>query len=182
MPKLSVNTARSFAPIARVDARVLILGSMPGQASLDAGQYYAYPRNAFWPIMGSLLGFDPTLAYAQRTNALSQHHVALWDVLQSCERPGSLDASIVESTIVPNDFAHFFARHGGIRHVFFNGARAETAYRRYVLPGLEAEHRTLASTRLPSTSPAHAALGFDAKLKLWRCVLESLDVKPNAAG
>jgi len=170
-----VNVVRSFAPIARADARVLILGSMPGQASLDAQQYYAYPHNAFWPIMSSLLGFDPQLTYAQRVAALIERSVAVWDVLQSCERPGSLDASIVEATIVANDFAAFFDDHPAVGHIFFNGAKAETAYRRHVLPNLEPQCRGLAMQRLPSTSPAHAALRLAQKLDQWRHVALALD-------
>lgn len=158
----------SFPPIAQADARLLILGSMPGKASLEANQYYAHPRNLFWPILGELVGASPALDYVERTRRLTANGIALWDVLKSCHRPGSLDADIDKSTMVANDFAAFFASHPHINRVFFNGATAEQAFRRYVLPTLEAE--TLILHRLPSTSPAHAALSFHQKLESWRLI------------
>jgi len=161
----------SFPPVADRGARVLILGSMPGVASLRAGQYYAHPRNAFWPILATLLEWPDGLAYNERLVRLRRSGIALWDVLQSCIRPGSLDADIEEASIVPNDFAAFLACHDGIDRVFFNGSKAEQAFRRHVLPGLRCDGR-LACRRLPSTSPAHAARGFDEKLQAWRCVIE----------
>ena len=93
----------SFPPAFRTDARVLILGSMPGEASLAAGRYYAHPRNAFWPIMGALFGAGAELPYDQRLARLNAAGVALWDVIARCRRPGSLDSAIEDS--VPNDLA-----------------------------------------------------------------------------
>ena len=151
----------SFPPVARPDARVLILGSMPGQLSLAAQQYYAHPRNLFWPIMGGLFGADPALSYPERLQILQDHHVALWDVLQSCVRPGSLDSDI--QCEVANDFAQFFENHPHVAHIFFNGAKAESAFRRHVKD--YPSHLSL--MRLPSTSPAHAALSFDEKRSAW---------------
>jgi hypoxanthine-DNA glycosylase len=161
-----VNRVRSFPPVARRDAEVLILGSMPGAASLAANQYYAHPRNAFWRIMGSVLGFDPAAPYAVRVNALKTARIALWDVLRSCVRPGSLDAMIADEE--PNDFAAFFRAHRRIARVYFNGAKAEASFRRHVLPALDA--RGIAFARLPSTSPAHAALSLARKTAAWRRV------------
>lgn len=166
------DLARSFAPLARPDARVLILGSMPGRASLQAGQYYAHPRNAFWRIMAALLGLDAEAGYAARTEALTSSGVALWDVLKSCERPGSLDARIEPGSVVVNDFAGFLRRHRGIGAVFFNGSTAELLYRRHVLPG--AGLGPLHYTGLPSTSPAHAGMPFGQKLQAWRAVRSCL--------
>ncbi len=162
-----------FPPIAADGARVLILGSMPGEASLAAGEYYAHPRNAFWPIMGALLGFDPALPYVERARRLAAARIALWDVAQSCVRPGSLDARMRE--VAPNDFAGFLASHPGIRHIFFNGAKAETLFARLVLPALPEAARRLPRSRLPSTSPAHASLSQAAKLARWRAILAPLN-------
>lgn len=162
----------SFLPIARHDARILILGSMPGEASLAAGEYYAHPRNAFWPILADLLGFAADAPYARRVRALEQAHVAVWDVLHSCIRPGSLDADIECDSLQVNDFGHFLAQHPAITHVFFNGSTAETCFRRHVLRLLAG--RSLQFARLPSTSPAHAARSLSAKREAWRAILEAL--------
>ena len=165
--------ARSFPPIAKPDARVLILGSMPGQASLAAGQYYAHPRNAFWPLMATLLGFDAALDYPARTRALTAAGVAVWDVLHSCRRPGSLDSSIDAESLVVNDLAGFLARHRAIEHIFFNGSAAEKLFRKHV--GTDPSIARLRLARLPSTSPAHAALNFAQKLAAWRAAFVVVD-------
>jgi hypoxanthine-DNA glycosylase len=143
---------------------------MPGEVSLKAGQYYAHPQNAFWRIMGELFGAGPSLPYEKRVELLQSVGVALWDTLQACSRPGSLDASITEE--VANDFLAFFAKHPNITHVFFNGRKAETAFRRHVLPALPEDHHIFA--RLPSTSPAHAAMRLEAKVQAWSVVKKFL--------
>lgn len=166
-----MSLARSFPPIAGADAVILILGSMPGAASLAAGQYYAHPRNAFWPIMGELVGARPALPYGERLAALKTARVAVWDVLRSCVRHGSLDARIETDTLAVNDFARFLRRHPGIAAVFFNGATAETLFRRHVLPDLPAGVAArLQCTRLPSTSPANASWSPLRKLSAWRAI------------
>jgi len=151
----------SFPPIARPDAQVLVLGSMPGKASLAAHQYYAHPRNLFWNIMGELVGAGPDVPYAQRAQILQDQHIALWDVLQSCTRESSLDSDI--KCEVANDFPAFFLAHPQITHVFFNGGKAESMFRKHVKIYPEG----LIFTRLPSTSPAHASLSFEKKLVAW---------------
>lgn len=163
-----MTTVTSFAPIEPPSARILILGSMPGVASLAAGQYYAHPRNAFWPIMADLCGFSAELPYARRVAALKAAGVALWDVLQSCQRPGSLDAAIASGSRVPNDFRALFAAHPGIRLVAFNGAEAERSFNSLVLPQIDLSG--IRRVRLPSTSPAHA-VPLERKLAVWREVL-----------
>ncbi len=155
-----------FEPIADCNAEILILGSMPGQESLAAGRYYANRRNAFWKIMGHILGFDPDAPYETRLDELKTARIALWDVLQSCTRVGSLDARIDADSITVNDFRGFFGSHDKIRMVLFNGAKAESAYRRFVLPSVSTV--PLSYTRLPSTSPAHAALSYLQKLQAWQ--------------
>jgi hypoxanthine-DNA glycosylase len=158
-----------FPPVAATDARLLILGSMPGKASLLAERYYAHERNAFWRIMGELLGAGPEMPYAQRLERLKAAGIALWDVMAACERPGSLDADIVSASIRPNDFSAFLADHHGIARIFFNGGAAEASFRRLVMPGLNRPDLQL--QRLPSTSPAHAACTYAEKLAAWSAIV-----------
>ncbi len=126
----------SFAPIEDAKARVLILGSMPGKASLAAAQYYAHAQNLFWHILGEVTGAGPALPYPARARALRNCGIALWDVLASCTREGSLDSAIDDASISANDFVSFYRAHPGITQVFFNGAKAEASYRKHVLPTL----------------------------------------------
>jgi len=158
----------SFKPLSRPSATVLILGSMPGAASLKAQQYYAHPRNHFWRIMACVAGFEASAPYDARVDALTRYGIAVWDVLQSCVRPGSLDSSILAGTRVPNDFSSFFSDHPDIQLVCFNGAEAQTSYNKHVLPGLTLQG--IRYVRLPSTSPAHA-VSFEKKLAAWRAAL-----------
>lgn len=160
---------QSFPPVENPDAHTLILGSIPGKESLRAGQYYAHSRNAFWPIMGELVGAAPALPYEARILKLKSSGIALWDVLASCTRHSSMDADIEADTICANDFASFFLGHPHIKQVFFNGAMAEQCFRKHVLPLLE--HRPLHYQRLPSTSPAHASLRYEQKLTAWENIL-----------
>jgi hypoxanthine-DNA glycosylase len=140
---------------------------MPGKASLAAGQYYAHPQNLFWRILGEVTGAAPALPYASRVRALKSCGIALWDVLESCEREGSLDSAIDDTTIRANDFASFYRAHRQIAQVFFNGAKAESCYRRYVLPALRDARAPPVCRRLPSTSPAHASLSREDKQRAW---------------
>ena len=156
----------SFGPVADADARILILGSMPGKASLLADQYYAHPRNHFWPILGELAGARRELPYEDRLRKLKAAGIALWDVLASCERDSSLDADIRTGSMQANDFGDFFRRHPRLRRVLFNGATAATTFQRLVLPGVPASNLQL--LRLPSTSPANAAVSYERKLQAWR--------------
>ena len=165
--------AQVFPPIANAHARVLILGSLPGQVSLERQQYYAQPHNAFWKIMGRLFGAGPELPYAERVQRLVRNGIALWDVCAAAQRPGSLDAAIVHSSVVPNDFAAFIESHPGVGLICFNGGKAADLYRRLVLPGLPANLRAIHTETLPSTSPAHAAMPFEEKLTCWAAVLQS---------
>jgi hypoxanthine-DNA glycosylase len=137
-----MSRVESFRPIVSEASKVLILGSMPGVASLKVGQYYAHPRNAFWPIASALFGADPALPYQERVARLQAAGVALWDSLQACTRPGSLDRSITQA--VANDFASFFAEYPAITQVFFNGAMAEQTFRRRVLPAMPDDRHVFA--------------------------------------
>jgi len=165
-----MSRVQSFPPLAAADARVLVLGSMPGSASLKISQYYAHPRNAFWPIMEALFDIPRDLAYEVRCAALLERRVAVWDVLKTCARASSLDADIDSSSIVPNDFAQFFDRHPDVGSIFFNGSMAEQIFRRRVVALLPPELAALDMFRLPSTSPANASYTWERKLAAWRAI------------
>ncbi|MFA5940364.1 MAG: DNA-deoxyinosine glycosylase [Sinimarinibacterium sp.] len=174
-----MSEVRSFAPVARADARVLVLGSMPGVASLTARQDHAHPRNAFWPIMTGITRVPADAAYAQRLAGLRTARIALWDVLQSCVRAGSLDADIDDATIVANDFADFLRRQRRITHVFFNGGKAEEAFRRHVMRDIAAACPELHYLRLPSTSPANASYSLARKAERWQAAFAALPPVTN---
>jgi TDG/mug DNA glycosylase family protein len=165
-----MNRIIGFAPVIGARPRVLILGSMPSVASLEKHQYYGKPQNAFWRIMGELFGAGPGLAYAERTTLLAQKGVAVWDVLASCERPGSLDSAIKMQTAEVNGFSKLLVGHPGIAHVFFNGKKAEEIFHKRSLVAVDSVRPDLKYTALPSTSPAMASLNFTEKLDRWKVV------------
>lgn len=160
-----MSTIKSFAPISDKSAHLLILGSMPGVASLNAHQYYAHPRNAFWPIMADIFDFDANLSYDNRTQKLIAAGIAVWDVLSECIRPGSLDSDIKTGSRVPNDFVAFLKEHPKINKIGFNGLEAHKSFTQYVLPKLNGDH--ISFVKLPSTSPAHT-LRLEEKIRIWR--------------
>lgn len=154
----------SFTPISNSNAQILILGTMPGEQSLAANQYYGHPRNAFWRILFGLFNTPFSADYQLRKNILLENRIALWDVLEACVRPGSLDSAIEQE--VANDFNSFLKTHPNITHIYFNGQKAAAFFKKYVK--LEKEYHL---TTLPSTSPAHAGKSFEAKLKDWSVIL-----------
>jgi double-stranded uracil-DNA glycosylase len=167
-----MTVIEGFLPIARENALILILGSMPSEISLQKQQYYGHPRNAFWPIMGELFGAYPALAYAQRQQILINQRVAVWDVLRTCVRKGSLDADIGKESMQINSFIDFFARHASVQQVFFNGGMAEKVYNQQVLPHLAERFDYLQYRRLPSTSPAYATMNLQQKIIAWKVIKE----------
>jgi len=150
---------------------VLVLGSYPGAQSLALRRYYAHPQNRFWRTIGAITGVPPQAPYAESARALVASRVALWDVLARCERPGSMDQAIVRESEVPNDFARFFARHGTLRGVVFNGQAAAALFARHVLPREYWHDTGLVMVGLPSTSPAHAAMRAEALVARWRAAI-----------
>ena len=156
-----------FGPVEDAAAQVLILGTLPSTESLKLGEYYAKKANSFWRIMGDLVGAIPEMAYQDRLNILKKNGIALWDVCLSAERTGSLDAKILQSSVVPNDFDSFLCVHNRIQQICFNGQPAERMFRRKVptdISGFRCEV-------LPSTSPAHASVTYHEKLSCWRASL-----------
>lgn len=153
----------SFPSISDVNAKILILGTMPGVQSLQAGEYYGNNRNHFWKILFTLFEEPFSTDYTTKKELLLQHKIALWDVLQACKREGSLDSAIEEE--VPNDFTGFLAAHPAIEHIFFNGQKAAAYFKKYVKTAKAYQLHTL-----PSTSPANAGKNFEAKLEEWKVV------------
>ena len=167
-----MTKSTGFPPVSRSDAKILILGSMPGQKSLVENQYYAHPRNGFWPIICKLFNADVNLNYEDRKDLLLNNKIALWDVLRTCYRQGSLDSNIEHSSIEANNFNNFFSIHDQIKSVYFNGATAEQLYKKTVLHTLQ--QKELDYHRLPSTSPAHAAMKFEQKFLKWKIIKNSI--------
>jgi TDG/mug DNA glycosylase family protein len=146
---------------------------MPGQESLNRQQYYAHPRNAFWFIMAGLLKLPPELSYPKRQKALKQNRISLWDVLDNCVRPGSLDSDIVSHSEVANKLEDFHHRHPKLQAIAFNGRKARLSFTRHFLRHDQTRWQNLTLIDLPSTSPAYAALRPEKKLQLWREGLNS---------
>lgn len=158
------QTLVGLAPAVTNDTRLLLLGSFPGVASLRAGQYYAHPRNHFWPILGALWQFDwRALDYAARLALVGRRGLGIWDVYAACRREGSLDTAIEDA--VPNDLAGLAAQLPALRAIAHNGAESARAMRLTRALGL-------AVVRLPSTSPANASWSFERKLAAWRAVFD----------
>lgn len=171
------DRSRGFPPVARADACVLVLGSLPGARSLSESRYYAQPRNAFWRIMGEVCGAGPNLPYAERLQRLVEARIALWDVVAAAVRPGSLDAKILRDSVEVNDFEAFLCAHRHIDTICFNGKTAADLFRRHVLPQV-GERMPATLHVLPSTSPANAGMPYAEKLRRWRSALPD-DVAPG---
>jgi TDG/mug DNA glycosylase family protein len=145
-----------------------VLGSLPGEASLAAGRYYAHPRNAFWRLMGEVVGEDlASYAYEDRLTTLLRHRVGLWDVVGEATRPGSLDTAIRD--VVHNDLAALVATLPDLRAIAFNGGKAAKAG----LKLLSAGERRLTLYSLPSSSPA-LTVPFSAKAEAWGVLRDAL--------
>jgi len=156
---------KAFKPIADNNSTILILGTMPGEKSLQLQEYYGNRGNQFWRIMYAISGLQLTHDYSSKVALLKEQGIALWDVLAWCEREGSLDSKIKNE--VANDFDSFYKKHPGIAHVFFSSKNAAAYYDKYV--GRKAG---LTYTVLPSPSGANASMAFDQKLQLWREALQ----------
>jgi len=162
-----MEPSEGFPPVARADARILVLGSLPGQKSLSASEYYAHPQNSFWRIMQELFGVDGH--YDRRCALLGESKLALWDVLRSSVRRTSLDSDIRRESAVANDFEAFLKSHASIKTIAFNGKKAEQLFRSMVP---KEHYRKIQLVGLPSTSPAYAAMSFAGKLNAWATGLD----------
>ena len=169
-----MTQVQSFTPIIGHRPSVIILGSMPGVASLEAVQYYAHPRNAFWPIMGELFAVDHETTYESRISEIEKLPLILWDTLQACYRPGSLDSNIDIGSARANDFPALLQQFPHIRAIVFNGATSEKYFRKLVVPILPGI-TDIELLRMPSTSPANAGMNFEQKLAAWRQILDFID-------
>jgi hypoxanthine-DNA glycosylase len=166
--KRSGDRLTGLPPVIGRNTRLLVLGSFPGVASLAAGEYYAHPRNHFWPILSALWGVDlPALPYRRRLAELRRRGLGLWDVYAACRREGSLDQAIEDAEY--NDFAGLRRRAPGLRAVAHNGGESARAMRHLAALGLVVQ-------RLPSTSPANASWSFERKLEAWRAVFAAYDL------
>lgn len=162
----------SFPPQVGAGCRVLVLGTAPSLRSLELQQSYAHPQNLFWPFMGELFDAGPPLPYAERIARLHRHGIGIWDVLASCERPGSLDSSIRADSEVANDIPALLDRHPTIAALAVNGAKALQVFRRRIEPAIAPARRAdLEVLSLPSTSPANASMPRHEKLARWRAIV-----------
>jgi double-stranded uracil-DNA glycosylase len=160
----------SLAPVVPADASVLILGSMPGATSLGAQQYYAHPRNAFWPLMAQLCAFDPGLPYLARLESINAAGIGLWDVLASCERAGSLDTAINTASVQVNPIDALVCTLPKLRVIALNGAAAHQLFRRH-LGAKISQFPHIEIVPMPSSSPAHAARTLAQKWTAWRALM-----------
>jgi TDG/mug DNA glycosylase family protein len=165
---LSATLITAFPPILAGNAHSLILGTMPGGKSLVLNQYYGHPQNQFWQFMGDIFGALPSLPYERRVKILKENGIAVWDVLKSCERVGSMDSAIKNPVV--NDFEKFYRDNPSIQRVVFDSATAEKFYNRLVLPVLS---KTLTYRRVPSPSPAYASMKYEDKLAVWRAAFRA---------
>jgi TDG/mug DNA glycosylase family protein len=163
----------SFPPQVAAGCRVLVLGSVPSVRSLELRQSYAHAHNLFWPFMGLLYGAGPELPYAERIARLQAAGVGIWDVLEYCERPGSLDSSIVRGSEVPNDIPRLLAGYPSIAAIALNGGKAQQVFARCIAAAIPAERNAgLAVLALPSTSPANASIARPLKFERWSELLK----------
>ncbi len=160
----------SFPPQIGPGCRVLVLGTAPSVRSLAMRQSYAHPQNLFWPFMGLLYGAGPELPYAERIARLHAQRVGIWDVLERCERSGSLDSSIRAASEVANDIPALLVAHPTIVALALNGARARQVFERRIAPLLNVAGRRVEVLALPSTSPANAAIPRAVRFERWRAL------------
>jgi hypoxanthine-DNA glycosylase len=156
---------KSFEPFSNADSTVLILGSLPGDKSLELSEYYAHPRNRFWKVIVTITASELPATFADKKNLLLSKTIALWDVAHSAQRKGSLDSAI--ENVVPNDLDAFIAQHKKLKTIAFNGLKSQALYDKYF-----ERNKAIRYLVLPSTSPANAGISFEALCAVWKQILE----------
>lgn len=159
-----------FPPIFGEHPNILILGSLPGIASISQQQYYAHRQNAFWRILEALFQIPANADYATRREQVKATKLAIWDVCHSAYRPGSLDSAITHNTVVANDINGLLAQHPSIKLIAFNGNAAASLFQKHIQLA-----RPVATVILPSTSPANAGIPYATKLEKWSQILAYRD-------
>ncbi|HEY1047693.1 MAG TPA: DNA-deoxyinosine glycosylase [Bacteroidia bacterium] len=163
----SIHSKTSFEPISNSDTTVLILGSMPGDRSLELGEYYGHSRNRFWKVIATIANNDLPLTYAEKKELLFKTRIGVWDIVHKANRKGSLDSAIEDE--VPNDLDDFIANHKHLKVIGFNGKKSESLYDKYF-----ARKSYIKYISLPSTSPANAGISFEGICERWRMLLSEL--------
>jgi hypoxanthine-DNA glycosylase len=164
-------TKYSFPPIVTAQARMLILGTLPGEKSLQLQQYYGHPQNHFWRLIAAVFNEPPPAGYPERVNLLKRNRCALWDVLESAERIGSSDAAIRNPTA--NPFEKLFSDYPGIKTIAFNGQKARELFRRYVVKPGHVSEQNFVAIDLPSSSPLYTK-SLEEKLAVWKAKLAGI--------
>lgn len=162
----------SFPPIVNSDAKILILGTMPGKTSLEINEYYGYKHNIFWKIMFELFETSYSNDYIIKQKLIINNKIALWDTLKYCERKGSLDSNIKNEEV--NNFQEFFNYNSNIKHILFNGKASHHYFKKYV--GFNEQFQYYS---MPSTSPANAGMNYNKKLNHWSIIKDILNEKQN---
>ena len=160
----SIHSKTSFDPISNSDTTILILGTMPGDKSLELGEYYGHPRNRFWKIISTITDNDLPLTYTDKKALLLKAKIGIWDVAYKANGKGSLDSAIEDEE--PNDLDNFISRHKNLKVIGFNGTKSEALFDKYFN-----RKSNLKYISLPSTSPANTGIDFDNICKLWRQIL-----------
>lgn len=163
--------SQSFAPLCTTQVKLFVLGSMPGVASLKAQQYYAHPRNLFWPLMCDFFNWKNIDSYEDKVNALMAEGIGLWDVMSDCYRRGSLDQNIKKSTVQINDFIRLMEQYPTIETFLLNGKTAAQLFQQKVIKANKLT-QPICSISLPSTSPANASMSYLSKKQLWHQALK----------
>ncbi len=162
--KLSTNTKTSFDPISNLDTTVLILGTIPGDKSLELGEYYGHSRNRFWKVISTITNNDLPHAYSDKKELLIKSKIGIWDVAHKANRKGSLDSAIQDEE--PNDLDNFIARHKDLKVIGFNGTKSQVLFDKYF-----SRKSGIKYISLPSTSPANTSIDFENICNVWRQIL-----------